>query len=258
MKHKIPSFLNYEDFENFVRDLFCAMQEDQTAFQLFGRKGQKQKGIDILSSDGKIVIQCKLRNEDATATITRKKLIQDIEADLEKTNSLNFKFDKIIFASTFKNDAQIQEHLNKIREQKQLPFLVQYIGWDELVQHAQQQKSIMITYFSNYINPYPLGALGNILEKANYIKYLIDRYHKFQKYIFKNSGKEYRYSTIYSAIRNHFKAQYLHIPENRFEELVEYLTGKIDRTPLGKKRIKENNKNYSKFGNPIDTIENLD
>jgi hypothetical protein len=45
----------------------------------------------------------------------RKILIQDINTDLEKARDLAIDFDKFVFVSTFRDDAQIQEYLNQIK-----------------------------------------------------------------------------------------------------------------------------------------------
>lgn len=45
-------------FEEFIRDLFNSMHQTQS-FQLYKTKGASQHGIDVFSTEKKVVIQCK-------------------------------------------------------------------------------------------------------------------------------------------------------------------------------------------------------
>ena len=59
-KHKLgnrPSPENYKQFEKLVAG--CAMVKYKTSFDLYGRLGQTQYGVDILSRDRKVIVQCK-------------------------------------------------------------------------------------------------------------------------------------------------------------------------------------------------------
>lgn len=99
-----------------------------TDFQIFGVKGQNQKGIDVFSNKTKTVIQCKLKSIGRKDETIRKNLIQDIDADLEKVKELKIEFDKFIFVSTFRDDTQIQEHLNQLQKRAKLTILPLLLG----------------------------------------------------------------------------------------------------------------------------------
>ena len=92
---------------------------------------------------------------------------------------------------------------------------------------------------------YPVGSIGTVLIKRNYVKYLIDRYKEYKK-ADKNVGN-YKYHLIYSAVLREFKANWDYVPETRFEELVFYLQDRIDKTILGKTQKSRNHKNYQLF-----------
>ena len=92
---------------------------------------------------------------------------------------------------------------------------------------------------------YPIGSIGNVLIKRNYVKYLIDRYNEYKK-ADKNVGN-YKYALIYNAIIREFKSKWDFIPETRFEELVIYLQNRIDKTILGRTQKSRNHKNYESF-----------
>lgn len=91
----------------------------------------------------------------------------------------------------------------------------------------------------------PDGSIASDLMHKNYIKYLIDRYHKFKE---ADVGrKEMKYSILYSSIKRKFGAKWDMIPMERFDELSGYLQQRIDGTILGKTHKSRKQKNYSEF-----------
>lgn len=88
-------------------------------------------------------------------------------------------------------------------------------------------------------------SIGSNLEKKNYIKYLIDRYHEYKEY---QEGKgNVKYPILYSIIKKQFKASVNQIPIVRFEELCQFLKKRIDGTKLGRINKSKNHRNYSEF-----------
>jgi len=80
---------------------------------------------------------------------------------------------------------------------------------------------------------YPVGSIGRDLVQRNYVRYLIERYHRFrQAVIFKNVERKFHAPTYF-------------IPEARFNELVKYLQQRIDQTILGKDNSRKNIRNYA-------------
>lgn len=95
---------------------------------------------------------------------------------------------------------------------------------------------------------YPTGCIGSDLMRRNYVRYLVERYHKF-KAADGSFGKAtgYSYAVIYKTIESKFKAPTYFIPVERFPELVDYLQGRIDRTILGKRNLSRGQASYSTF-----------
>lgn len=100
-------------------------------------------------------------------------------------------------------------------------------------------------------NKYPEGSIGFDNHKANYVGYLIGRYQEYKEY---EVGREnMNYAVFPSGIKKHFKIgktrTVYNIPETRFEEVVEYVQGRIDQTKLARiKKSKLQFKNYESFG----------
>lgn len=91
----------------------------------------------------------------------------------------------------------------------------------------------------------PHGAIASSLLHRNYSKYLIDRYHEFKK---AEVGKsKMNYKIFYGAIKREFGAKWDMIPLVRFEKLVSYIQGRIDKTILGKNHKAQQKKSYTTF-----------
>ena len=94
------------------------------------------------------------------------------------------------------------------------------------------------------INP-PDGSIASNLVHRNYIKKLIDRYHKFKEYDVGRDGM--KYPILYKSIEREFGAKWDMVPIGKFDRLSEFLQQKIDRTKLGRTLKSRGQKNYSTF-----------
>ncbi|MBU3156332.1 tetratricopeptide repeat protein [Clostridium estertheticum] len=143
----IPPIKNEYDFEELITDLFNEIY-NTNEFYLFGRKGQSQKGIDVLGNKNtKLVIQCKEKDITILEAKNREALIADINKDVEKARQLLFKFNKLIFASTYKDDAVLQEHVRKLSECES--FEIEYWGWGRISKKIVMYKSLLTKYYPN-------------------------------------------------------------------------------------------------------------
>ncbi|WP_202966868.1 hypothetical protein [Chryseobacterium sp. Hurlbut01] len=131
-KYQLPPLKDEKLFEELTCDVFNFVENTtsyvNTDFQIFGVKGQNQKGIDVFSNKTKTVIQCKLKSIGRKDETIRKNLIQDIDADLEKVKELKIEFDKFIFVSTFRDDTQIQEPFKSTSKRAKLTILPLLLG----------------------------------------------------------------------------------------------------------------------------------
>ena len=95
---------------------------------------------------------------------------------------------------------------------------------------------------------YPSGSIGANLPKRNYIKYLVDRYHKYREADGSfGRSQRFHYAVLFKNIEAKFKAPTYFIPEARFGELVDYLHDRIDNTILGRVNSKRGIANYESF-----------
>ena len=79
----LPPFKNAESFEDFIVKYFNLLEEIKS-YSKFGRRGQKQYGLDIFSQEKKTVIQCKLKILNRPDNQIRNELIKEIDSDFRK------------------------------------------------------------------------------------------------------------------------------------------------------------------------------
>jgi hypothetical protein len=94
---------------------------------------------------------------------------------------------------------------------------------------------------------YPEGSIGSNLMQRNYIRYLVQRYHRFREadVSFGREPARFSYAVIFKNIERKFQAPTYFIPQARFNELGEYLKRRIDRTILGQRNRTRGIPNYS-------------
>ncbi|MYY43998.1 endonuclease [Elizabethkingia anophelis] len=259
--YQLPALKDEKLFEELICDLFNYVEKtssyENIDYQIFGVKGQNQKGIDVFSTHTKTVIQCKLKSLKKKDENIRKDLIQDIDSDLEKAKDLKIDFVKFIFVSTFRDDAQIQEYLNQIKKERELPFHLYYWGWDTITKHIEQSEPLLHKYFSKFVKKskptkqkieLPEGALGRDLQKKNYINYLKNRYGDWKQIELEKKGEKFNWAAFTFSLTKRYKASGInHIDVRYFDDLASYLHTRIDGTIMGKVRKSKGQKNYSTF-----------
>ena len=101
---------------------------------------------------------------------------------------------------------------------------------------------------SNRANEYPLGTIGNDLEQRNYVRYLVERYHRAlraESRFGTGSPARFSFAVIFTNIERKFGAPTYFVSQARFDELVRYLQHRIDGTVLGKSNISRRIRNYA-------------
>lgn len=263
--YQFPPLKNEKKFEEFVCDLLNSIENtnsyENTEYQQFGVSGQSQNGIDIFSSKTGTVIQCKLKDLRKQDETIRKQLISDLEADVKRSTNLKFGIKRFYLASTFRDDAVIQEHATTLQNESETPIVIQYWGWDTLSKYAEQHDSIIKKYFPKFLpkpakqpkkSPVELpdGALGKDLMKKNYVTYLNRRYGDWKQMQFDKEGRgeKFNWASHNKSLMNRYKASGInYIPLTQFEDLVAYLQGRIDKTIFGRYQKSNGKKNYSSF-----------
>lgn len=94
---------------------------------------------------------------------------------------------------------------------------------------------------------YPADSIGRDLAQRNYVRYLVERYHRFRQAdsSFGSGPARFSYAVIFKSIEREFKAPTYFVPQARFNELVQYLQQRVDRTILGKRNRARGIRNYA-------------
>ncbi len=99
---------------------------------------------------------------------------------------------------------------------------------------------------SSRLAEYPASSIGSDLVQRNYVRYLVERYHRFRQADsgFGPSPARFSYAIIFKNIEREFQAPTYFIPQARFNELVEYLQRRVDGTILGRRNRARGIRNY--------------
>jgi len=92
----------------------------------------------------------------------------------------------------------------------------------------------------------PPGSIGSEQAMTSYISYLIGRYQTYQK---ADTSKDDRlkYMLIYNALKREFKGEWKLLAVARFNDVVAFLQGRIDRTRVGKSNRGKGVPNFRSF-----------
>ncbi len=88
-------------------------------------------------------------------------------------------------------------------------------------------------------------SLAAAPSKLRYCRYLVDRYHEFKRW---EVGKgQMNYAILYASIKREFKAALPNIPAHRFDDVTEYLQGRILKSTLGRNLNAQGQKVFENF-----------
>jgi len=148
------SLTDEKEFEDLV-NILCSKKYG-LEFQIYGRKGQKQYGIDgsALTKDNKhILYQCKNKDTSRSANLIQKELLKDLETE---TNAMIGEFmekktyiiDKFIFANSGKRDTKLQGKADELS--RKYNILVIVWSWDEISDMLEEYIDIAQKFYPNF------------------------------------------------------------------------------------------------------------
>lgn len=137
LDYNLPKTKNSSEFEGMVCDV-CKIKFGGD-FQRFGRLGQSQCGIDIISMDLEelICIQCK--NYDIT--------LSHINKIISEAMNFTLPISKFIIATSSFRDTKLQEYVLKINQEKDYKFVVYIIFWEEISSIISQNNDLLNKYY---------------------------------------------------------------------------------------------------------------
>lgn len=143
---------SWEEFEDICADLF-ALEWKYPQVVRYGRKGQRQKGIDIYGQEnGKNVgVQCKGKRVWLPTKLTA----AEIDKEVRKAKKFRPRLATLVFATIAGDDVAVLDHVNAIseRHKKKDLFSVHVYGWGELERRIKGQPKILEKYFDTQTVP---------------------------------------------------------------------------------------------------------
>ncbi len=159
LQYKLPMTTDYNEFEDMVVDYF---KEKYEFVQRYGRRGQKQEGIDIIiryhNSSGLqsfIAVQCK------NYPLKIRELGGVIDSAIAGISRLNLSFSKIVIAMAMLRDTKIQDYIL----QYQSPVLVQSLFWEEISSNIASNDKLLSHYYPRVDNNYI--TTKNLIDEFN-------------------------------------------------------------------------------------------
>jgi len=156
-------------FENFTRD-FVKLLYQNLSFQLYGKRGQAQYGIDGSSTEGNIYFQSKHKSK---SDLKDKVLLDELNNEFKKAKSKIKKLSKnkkskYLFYTTHRRSTVIQDEAKKISTEE---ITVEYWGWETIDSYLNDlYKKENHDFFSKYYPELAKNLNNNITPKQLSIK----------------------------------------------------------------------------------------
>ncbi|MGH7203123.1 MAG: SAVED domain-containing protein [Candidatus Levyibacteriota bacterium] len=151
-----PRLAHDDTFEDIVCDIL-ANDFRNPNIQRYGRKGQKQKGIDIVGIAGKNYVMEELIGAQCKNHVTKisdKKLMQEVLDELEKFEKNNLPIDRFLFITSAGNSPVVKDFVIDLSRQrvKEGKCPVDILFWDYITDKLGEYKEILYKYFT-YVLP---------------------------------------------------------------------------------------------------------
>ncbi|MCI0559665.1 MAG: hypothetical protein MN733_14325, partial [Nitrososphaera sp.] len=145
-----PSLTDSYEFESLVRDI-CALEWNDPYTEKFGRKGQKQYGVDIygrpVDLNGKYrAAQCKLRTKQEQLTEP------EIQAEVSDARQFPHELDTLIIVTDAPRDTHTQILIDQInqREMSRGGFQVVIWFWDNITERLATYPKLIVKYYPDF------------------------------------------------------------------------------------------------------------
>lgn len=151
----LPPPDNDAEFEDLCLDLWREIWNDSNA-QKYGRRGQKQKGIDISGKPNggaeRHTVQCKVRKDKLST--------EDIEADSEAAKNISPKIHDLTFATTAPRDVNTQDFVDElsIKFQNDGFFQIHIWSWNDILEEIFKHPYIIFKHFPDQVNAVLYGV----------------------------------------------------------------------------------------------------
>lgn len=182
MDMHLPEIENERIFECLCQDVLEIISEGK--YYIYGRKGQKQNGIDIRSDraiyeDSYVVCQCKnYFSKD-------NRLVEKVKEDIEKTDALSFGCGKFIVMTSLKRDNTLLDKIlsiNKISAKTGHKIDIEVLFWEDIAKVVKEHDSLLTRYYPNlYTGAYSANRDNALIRKKTIYQPLVDELSVIEK-----------------------------------------------------------------------------
>ena len=138
MRYCFPRLKSADAFECLVRDYFRVKHGED--FQLYGRNGQKQYGVDVVNSSRTFQVQAKnyaLKEKDIEEILDAHKM-KDCRA--------------FYIACSGDRDAKLQDHVSSLSKSKSSLFPIHILFWDDFEELLSNNEDIRRKWYPSFVN----------------------------------------------------------------------------------------------------------
>lgn len=150
---------NWQDFEKFLKGVVDVIWK-QESWQIYGRPGQGQSGIDLFGYDDRrrfTGIQSKkksLTNSDGQLLVNSLLKEKEIDDEIASAESIaDPKLDRLIFATTSSRDTKVQDMIRAVshERQKRGKFIVDIWFWEDFQVLIENHIELKYWYYSELL-----------------------------------------------------------------------------------------------------------
>lgn len=148
---QIPPPSSWEHFESLCLALFQEMWSDPTA-QKNGRRGQRQKGVDIFGVRGgtgeQLGAQCKVKTLANDSELTFDEALEEVR----QAEAFRPKLTELSIATTARRDATLQERVRLLSEEREArgEFRVKVLAWVDLVSLIGKHRAVLEQFYPEH------------------------------------------------------------------------------------------------------------
>lgn len=149
MKYNFPRLENAKDFERLVRDYFRVTHGEN--FQLYGRNGQKQYGVDVVDPSRTLQVQAKnygLKEKDINEILDAHKL-KGCKA--------------FYIACSGDRDAKLQDYVSSLSKSSSFPICILF--WDDFEELLSKNGDIRRVYYPSFDNDTFIDKFKDLVRK---------------------------------------------------------------------------------------------
>lgn len=136
----VPAY--WQDFQVFVKDIY---NEKYGGFDIYGRNGQAQNGVDVFGKWKKSIIGIQCKRLDCKLSLAM------VKSEIKKAEEFTPKLTKFVIATTDRRDAKMQSNVLAINSERANEglFEVEILYWDAIEDEINGNANILDRYYDD-------------------------------------------------------------------------------------------------------------